>query len=245
MAKDAQHLGRTAGAVDAEDVGARVSQFGGGTGGRVAQQGEVVAGEGHRGGHRHGSAADGFGGAHGFGGLVQVAHRFDDDEVCAAVDEGGDLLAEGSIGLLGAHAAKGGQPHAQRPHRPGDEHRFEGCFDHAAGQLHGGGVDLGHLRFEAVLGQLEAVGAEGVRFDDLRARVNVSPMDFGHRGGLSKVEFVEALVEGDAARVQHGAHGAIGQEGRRGKAGEKVGGHRGQVYRIRRGGASNKKSARR
>jgi hypothetical protein len=51
-------------------------------------------------------------------------------------------------------------------------------------------------------------------------------MDFGHRGWLAKVELVKAVVEGHAARVEHGAHGTIGKEGAKREAREEGGLHR-------------------
>jgi hypothetical protein len=62
-----------------------------------------------------------------------------------------------------------------------------------------------------MLGKLEAIGAKGIRNDQLRASFNVRPMDLGHRGGMGKVKFIKAFVKSDAARVEHGAHRAVGE----------------------------------
>ena len=59
--------------------------------------------------------------------------------------------------------------------------------------------------------QLVAVRAEGIGQDQLRARLDVLAMHFSHRSGIGQVEFIKALVETDAAAVQHRPHGAVGQ----------------------------------
>ena len=64
-----------------------------------------------------------------------------------------------------------------------------------------------------MLGQLVAVGAEGVGLDDLRSGFDVFAVDFATRAGLLQVEQVKTVFKTDAALVQHGAHGAIREDG--------------------------------
>ncbi len=116
--QDAADLRRPAGAVDADHVRARSRP---GTGrrsaGAVAQQGAVVAGEGHArpppAGRRPGAAA-----LDGLADLVQVAEGFDDQQVSASLDQG----------LRSARQRPGGPARAARGRRapgarPAGRHR--------------------------------------------------------------------------------------------------------------------------
>src|SRR5262249_50799067 len=67
-------------------------------------------------------------------------------------------------------------------------------------------VDVTHLGFEAVHGELEAVGAERVGLDRVGAGGDVVRMDALHDSRIVEVQHVEARVEGHPARVQHSAH---------------------------------------
>src|ERR1019366_10054641 len=53
-------------------------------------------------------------------------------------------------------------------------------------------------------------GAEGVGFQDLGAGFGVLLMDLANGVGRGEVKLIEAAVDEDAARVEHGTHGAIG-----------------------------------
>ncbi len=148
-------------------------------GGRIAQQGAVVAGEGHRGHHRQ--VADLAGGRDGFAQLVQVAEGLQDQQIRPGLGQGRDLLGEGLAGLLGLDAAERRQAHPQRADVAGHQHLPEGRHRHPARQLHPGPVDLGDLVLQAVRGQLVAVGAEGVGLDDLRPGLDVRAVDLRHQ----------------------------------------------------------------
>ena len=90
-------------------------------------------------------------------------------------------------------------------------------------------VDLADLGLEPVGTELEAVGPEGVRLDDVGARVQVLLVDAAHEGGVREVQLVEAAVQEDAARVEHRAHGPVAHDDALGEALEKGlhGGRRG------------------
>ena len=62
-----------------------------------------------------------------------------------------------------------------------------------------------HLRPEAVLSELQPVRPEGVRFDDLGSGLDVALMDGVHQVGFLQVQLVVALVDEDAAAVEHGS----------------------------------------
>jgi len=65
---------------------------------------------------------------------------------------------------------------------------------------------------EAERSELDAVRAERVRLDDVRARADVLLMHFSNQVRLRHVERVEALVDEDALRVQHRPHRAVAHE---------------------------------
>ncbi|MNS37745.1 hypothetical protein D3C72_699720 [compost metagenome] len=83
----------------------------------------------------------------------------------------------------------------------------------AAGGSHrdpgGALVDLGDFRLEAVVGEFEAGGAEGVGLEDVRAGFQVGLVDVRDQLGLLEDDLVVALVDVDATLVEHGAHGAV------------------------------------
>ena len=146
-------------------------------------------------------------GEHGLAQFVQIAEGLEDQQVDAGFEQRVDLLAED-----GARFGEGGGPqrldaHAQRTHGAGDDTRRPGRF---ARQAHAGLVDGPQLFGEAERGQALPVGAEGVGLQDLRAGLDVLLVDLADQVGRREVQLVEAAVDEDAARVEHGAHGAIG-----------------------------------
>ena len=92
--------------------------------------------------------------------------------------------------------------------------------DRLAGDANAGGVDFGHFSGQSMAGQPEAVGAEGVGFEDLGAGLEVLLVDGENQAGIGEIRLVVAAVDKDAAGVEDGAHGAIGEHG---AVGEDVG----------------------
>ena len=74
------------------------------------------------------------------------------------------------------------------------------------------GVDRLHLVAEAEAGQLDAVGAERVGLDDVRAGLHVLGVHLGDQGRLRQVQPVEAAVDEDALGVQQRAHRAVADQ---------------------------------
>lgn len=60
--------------------------------------------------------------------------------------------------------------------------------------------------------EFQAVGAEGVRFDDADAALDVLAMDLLDEGRIRQDEFVETPVQVDALGVEHGPHAAVTEE---------------------------------
>ena len=79
-------------------------------------------------------------------------------------------------------------------------------------QLRAGQIDRPDLIAEAEAAQLHAVRAEGVGLDDVGAGLQVLAVHVDDQIGLRLVERLEAAIDEDALRVQHGAHGAVADE---------------------------------
>ena len=79
--------------------------------------------------------------------------------------------------------------------------------------------DLGTLHVDRVntIGQpesrqLDPVGAEGVRLEDVRSGVRVRLMDLCNQIRLGQIELVERAVQKNPARIQHRPHRAVADE---------------------------------
>jgi hypothetical protein len=66
-------------------------------------------------------------------------------------------------------------------------------------------IDLTDFIRESKLLESKAVRAESVRFDDVRARLEIRAMNRGYELGIRQVEAVEAFVELHSSGVQHRA----------------------------------------
>jgi hypothetical protein len=139
--------------------------------------------------------------------LGHVAEGLEHEQVDAGERLG--LLAEGRLGLVQAGLAPRLDADAERADRAGH-------VGLAAGRLPGDadarGVDLAQAIAQAELGQLEAVGAEGVGLEDVRPGPEVGLVNLGDDVGLGQVQLVERAVEKDALAVEHRAHRAVADE---------------------------------
>ncbi len=138
--------------------------------------------------------------------LVEIGERFEDEEIGAAFPERGHLLAKRRAGFVARGRTVGLESDAERADGAGDEHVLPRRL---ARELRRTPVDLPHLRLEAVLRELDAVCAERVRLQHLGAGIDVRAVDAEHEVGRAQVELVVALIDEDAALVQHRAHRAI------------------------------------
>ena len=115
---------------------------------------------------------------------------------------------------------------AQRPQRRGHQHlRPAGLFAGFQRQPHPGPGHRVRLVFQAKFLLADAIGAESVCFDQVRAGLKITAMDGFDQIGLGEIDMFERLVEGNAASVNFGAHGAVAQQRSRFDAGAKVGCH--------------------
>jgi len=60
--------------------------------------------------------------------------------------------------------------------------------------------------------KLDAIGAERIGFDDVRAGAHIFLVHAHHEIRLRRVQRIEALVDEDTLRVEHRAHGAVANE---------------------------------
>jgi hypothetical protein len=101
------------------------------------------------------------------------------------------------------------EAHAGGPDRAGHVGAAGGAL---AGQLDRGLVERRHLIGEAVAGQRDAVGAEGVGLDHLGAGVDVVAVDPRDQVGLGDHQLVVAAGVQHAAIVEQRAHRAVEQD---------------------------------
>ena len=113
------------------------------------------------------------GGGHGQSGLGQVGHGFDHDAVGAGLGHGLGLFGEGGLHVGFAHLAH--HQHDAAGADRGEDHRPAGC--RPAGNLDAGPVDFGHLIGQAVPGEDEAIGPEGVGENHPASGLDVRPGD--------------------------------------------------------------------
>ena len=100
--------------------------------------------------------------------FFQVAERFKHQQIDAAFDECGDLLAKRSARLFKRSFAQRLDADTQRANRPGHpDVETLGCF---AGHVRAGHVDVAHAIGQAMARETEAIGAEGIGFNNLGAR---------------------------------------------------------------------------
>ena len=84
-------------------------------------------------------------------------------------------------------------------------------FARFAGDFHAAMIEFGDAVVESESGELVAVGAKGIRFDDLRAGFDVGLVDAKDGFGVRGIQFVDGTLRADGL-VEKRAHGAIGDE---------------------------------
>ena len=82
-----------------------------------------------------------------------------------------------------------------------------------AGQRHGGAVDVRGPVREAVAPQLDAVGAEGVGQDELRAGLDIAAVDAGDQLRIAQRELLVAGIDKHALVVDDRAHRPVEDQG--------------------------------
>ncbi len=142
--------------------------------------------------------------------LIQIAERFQDQQIDAGFQQRVDLFAESRPGFRERRGAERFDAHAQGS----DGARHETAFPPAASRASRTPARLMSRTFSAQSEspQARAGGAEGIGLEDLGAGLDVLLVNLADQVGRRQIDLVEAAVDKDAARVEHGAHGPIGYD---------------------------------
>ena len=141
--------------------------------------------------------------------FVQIAEGLEHDELHPTVDQRLRLFAEKRARFVDARLAPGLNPDAERTDGAGHVGAVAGSLARDARALL---VDLLQPLGYAERGELDPVGAEGVRLDDVGAGPDVLLMHAGNEVRLRDVQRVEALVDEYTLRVEHRPHRAVAHE---------------------------------
>src|SRR5262245_57031401 len=141
--------------------------------------------------------------------LVHVEKGLKDEQVDATGLECPGLVGECRGGFLYACFAPRFDAHTEWADRPGNPRPIS---RHALRETRALLVDEHQLVRKTEVAQLETIGAEGVRLDDICARRQVLTMDVGHQIRLRQIQLVEAAVQEDPFAIEHCPHGAIADE---------------------------------
>ena len=192
-------------AVDADDIGAHVGEDDGGRLRIGARDCAAVVAVGQLADDRD-PGCDILGGEQRGAHLLDVDARLDDEVVDAGFCEGGSLLEEAGVGVFEIEVAERADEAPRRPHGAGDLGARAGRF---LGNPDGRHIELCHAVFEAVVVELEAARAEGVRLDDGRAGLDVRLVDVPDDFWVVDVHEFGAAARFQAAGLQHRAHGTV------------------------------------
>src|SRR6266478_5245846 len=154
-----------------------------------------------------GERADGIDGEKDF---FDVRKSFEDVEIDAALFESQSLFTEDGQDFVGLRVARL-HADAERTDGAGDQDFAGSGVTGFAGDLDAAAIEALHFVTKAERFELEAIGAEGVGLDDLRAGFNIGLVHAKHGLRLGGVHFIEAALRADRV-VQHRAHRAIGDE---------------------------------
>ena len=144
--------------------------------------------------------------------FFDVGKRFENEKIDAAFFESERLLVKNVLNFVGLGMARL-HAEAERADRAGDQHFARSGFAGFAGDFHAAAVEALHFVGEAERRELEAIRAERIGLDDLRAGFDVGLVHAEDGFGLGGIQLVEAALRADSF-VQHRAHRAIGDENR-------------------------------
>ena len=131
--------------------------------------------------------------------LVKVVERLHEEEVDPAPLEEPRLLVEDGKGVLGVGRVL---EVAERPDRAPDQHGGTGDLARLARELDAPLDDLLELVVQELRRELAAVGAEGVRLDQLGARADEARVDGDDRLGRFEVRLLGAAQPWDERRQE-------------------------------------------
>ena len=140
---------------------------------------------------------------------LEVAERFQHEEVDAALGERLRLLAKCLLRFVETGLPPGLDANAQRPDRAGDVGLFA---RHVTRDLRPLLVDRPRALGEAERGELDAIGAERVGLENVGAGAEIVPVHFRHQVVLRQVQIVETAIEEDALGIEHRSHRPVADQ---------------------------------
>ena len=138
--------------------------------------------------------------------LGDLAERLENDQIDAAVEQPAELLREDLPRLLVGEPTQWFDLNTQGPDRPGDK---GGLLGGSLGRPCAAEVDVVDAGFQAVRGELEAVGTEGIGLDHIGTGSDVVAVYLANEVGVGQVEFVKARVDEDTLLIEKGAHATV------------------------------------
>ncbi len=142
--------------------------------------------------------------------LVQGREGLEENQVTAAVEQRADLLAKDGLAVLDGKLTIGGSERKRADRSADEDVRL--ALDGLAGDLGGAPVDFADLMIESEAGKPDAVRAEAVRLDHLRAGVGVFAVNAFEQLGLADVDLFKAMAQRHAEFVKIGAGCAIAND---------------------------------
>ena len=137
---------------------------------------------------------------------MNVCESLEAEAVHPPLEQSIDLPPERRLRLRHPQLAERLDPDTEGPDGAEDEDPVAAGI---ARQPRRGGVELLGFGGEAVLGQLQRVGAEGVGLEQLGPGLHVFAMDLADQFGRLEAEFIVADVEEGALGIEHRSHRAV------------------------------------
>ena len=149
--------------------------------------------------------------------LPMLAEGLEEDDINPGIDQGGQLFREGAAGFGLRNLPKWINANAERTDGSGDIDVVAAAFgNRQPRQFDAAPIECLNFTRAPGVGQLVAVGAKSIGLDQIGASGDISFVDGEHN--FRRID-IHGIKAGIGARmrflVQHGAHGAIGKDRRR------------------------------
>ena len=117
--------------------------------------------------------------------FVQIGECFEDENIDAARQKRLRLFAENIARFIDGHLSPGFDPNSERTNRPRNIYAVSRGFARDARALD---VDLPSLIGKTMGHQLRPISAEGIRFDDVDAGLDVIQVNFAHQLRVREIQ---------------------------------------------------------
>ena len=141
--------------------------------------------------------------------LLHIAEGLEHQQIDAAFHQSGNLFTKGIARFLKGSLAERLDANAKGTDRAG--HKASEALGRLARQAGSGHINVADMAGQAVARQAKAVGAEGVSFNDLGARLQIVVMHGANEFRLGNVQLVIAPVDENALGVEQGSHGPVAE----------------------------------